>query len=278
MIEEVIAKGSFDAIKDIARAFPLEVVTDMLGVQGDAREKVLLWGDAAFNVLGPMNPRTVENFPVAAELFEFCSKVKPEELIEGSLGRSIFEAADREEIPYESCGPIIHQYIAAGLESTIASNGNTLKHWVDYPEQYALVSSDPSLVKSAFNESLRLEGPLGLIGRYVNQDVNVSNTLIPSGTQVALLLGAANRDPRKFENPDEYQAARNSTAHLTFGHGIHTCAGQNLARIEAHAILTAFAKRVKSFKSGAPKRKLANMTRSLDSLPIINGRNFLIAK
>ncbi|TCK02936.1 cytochrome P450 [Marinobacterium mangrovicola] len=270
MIAGVVEKGSFDAIEDVARAFPLEVVTDMLGVQGEAREKVLLWGDAAFNVLGPMNQRAAENLPLAGELFEFCANVKPEELTEGSLGRGIFEAADRGEIARESCGPIIHQYIAAGLESTIAAIGNTLKHLAANPDQYALLVNDPSLVRSAFNESLRLEGPLGLIGRLVMQDVVIGDTKIPAGSQVALMLASANRDPRKFENPDQYLVTRNASAQLSFGSGVHSCAGQNLARIEANAILSAFVRRIKSFKAGEPEIKLANMTRSLNSLPVLS--------
>lgn len=268
MVDRLVAKGTFDAIDDLARAFPKEVVIDMLGVQGEAREKILRWGDAAFNVLGPMNARTAQNFPIAGELFHYCATVKAEDLTEGSLGRGIFEAAERGEIAPESCGPIIHQYIAAGLESTIAAIGNTLVHLATNPDQYALVAADPSLARAAFNESLRYEPPMGLIGRLVKQDVTIGGTTIPAGQQVALMIGAANRDPRQFENPEQYLVSRNPSDFLTFGNGVHTCAGQNLARIEAHAILTAFAKRIKSFKTGPGERQLANMTRSMNTLPV----------
>ncbi len=270
MIDALVAKGSFDAIDDVARAFPKAVVIDMLGVQGAARDNILRWGDAAFNVLGPMNARTQQNFPIAGELFHFCATVKAEDLTEGSLGRGIFEAAERGEIAPESCGPIIHQYIAAGLESTIASIGNCLSHLAANPDQYALVAADPSLVRAAFNESLRYEAPLGMIGRVVKDEVTFAGTTIPAGTQVGLMLGAANRDPRQFENPDQYLVKRNPTDHLTFGNGVHTCAGQNLARIEADAILNAFASRIKSFRTGPAERQLANMTRSLNSLPVVS--------
>jgi cytochrome P450 len=270
MMDALVAQGSFDLINDVARAFPKEVVTDMLGVQGTARENILRWGDAAFNVLGPMNQRTIENFPVAGELFQFCATVKAEELTEGSLGRSIFEAAERGEIAPESCGPIIHQYIAAGLESTIAAIGNTLSHLAANPDQYALVAEDPSLVRAAFNEALRFEAPMNVIGREVKQDVTIGGTTIPAGAQVALMIASANRDPRQYENPDQYLVSRNPADFLTFGNGVHTCAGQNLARIEAHAILTAFAKRIKSFETGQSERQLANMTRSLNSLPVVS--------
>lgn len=269
LVESLIAKGSFDAIKDMARAFPLEVVSDMIGVQGEARENILRWGEAAFNVLGPMNARTIQNFPIAGELFQWCVQVRQDDLTEGSLGWGIFEAAKRGEIAPESCGAIIHQYVAAGMDTTIASIGNAISHFAAFPDQYAKLADDPSLVRSAFNESLRFEPPANLFGRYVKTDVEVDGTVIPAGAQVAVLFAAGNRDPRHYDQPDAYRIDRDPADHLAFGYGIHTCAGQGLARIEALAILSAFAKRVRSFKVGEPQRNLTNMTRSLASLPVL---------
>jgi cytochrome P450 len=85
LVDDLVSRGSFDAISDLAKAFVLEVVSDMIGVQGVARANILRWGEAAFNVLGPMNPRTFQNFPIAGELFGWCSNVKQEDLAQGSL-------------------------------------------------------------------------------------------------------------------------------------------------------------------------------------------------
>lgn len=73
LVQSLVARGSFDAVADLARAFPLQVVSDLIGVQGEARKNILRWGEAAFNVLGPMNARTIQNFPVAGELFHWCA-------------------------------------------------------------------------------------------------------------------------------------------------------------------------------------------------------------
>lgn len=269
LVDELVSRGSFDAIGDLARAFPLEVVSDMIGVQGVARENILRWGEAAFNVLGPMNQRTIENFPIAGELFQWCVGVQQDDLTEGSLGWGIFEAAKRGEIALESCGAIIHQYVAAGMDTTIASIGNAISHFAANPGEYAKLVADPSLVRSAFNESLRFEPPANLFGRYVKSDVEVDGTVIPAGAQVAVLFAAGNRDPRHYDDPDTYRIDRDPADNLAFGYGIHTCAGQGLARIEALAILSAFAKRVSSFKVGEPQRVLNNMTRALSSLPVV---------
>lgn len=269
LVDDLVARGSFDAIGDLARAFPLQVVSDMIGVQGVARENILRWGEAAFNVLGPMNQRSVENFPVAGELFQWCKTVRQEDLVEGSLGHGIFESAKRGEIAPESCGAIIHQYVAAGMDTTITSIGNAIAHFAAFPDQYARLAADPSLVRSAFNETLRYEPPVNLFGRHVKSDIEVEGTLIPAGAQAAVLFAAGNRDPRHYDDPDTYRIDRDPADHLAFGYGIHTCAGQGLARIEALAILSAFARRVRSFRVGEGQRQISNMTRGLSSLPVL---------
>lgn len=268
MVAALVDKGSFDAIGELARAFPLQVVADLIGIQGVARDNVLRWGDAAFNVLGPMNQRTIENFPVAGELFGWCTTVKADDLTEGSMGRGIFEAAERGEIPPEACGHIIHQYIAAGMDTTIASIGNALRHLGEHPDQYTLLREDPSLVPSAFTEVLRYESPVHAFSRLVMEDVELEGTAIPAGNRVAILYASGNRDERHYEDPDIFDIRRNPVDHLSFGYGVHGCAGQSLAKLEAHAVLGALVRRVASFEVGEGTRVISNMTRSLDTLPI----------
>jgi len=269
LVGELVSRGSFDAITDLVRPFVREVVSDMIGVQGVARENILRWGEAAFNVLGPMNQRTIESFPAAGELFHWCAEVTQADLTEGTLGWGIFEAAKRGEIAPESCGAIIHQYVAAGMDTTIASIGNAIGHFAAFPEEYAKLVENPALARSAFNESLRFEPPASLFGRYVKADVTFEGTMIPGGSQAAVLFAAGNRDPRHYSDPDTYKIDRDPADNLAFGYGIHTCAGQGLARIEAMAILTAFARNVRRFKADQPQRVLNNMTRALSSLPVV---------
>lgn len=269
LVDALVARGSFDAMGDLARAFPIEVVSDMIGVQGEARDNILRWGEAAFNVLGPMNQRTAESFPMAGQFFHWCVGVRQEDLVEGSLGWGIFEAAKRGEIAPESCGAIIHQYVAAGLDTTIAAIGNAIAHFAAYPEEYAKLVANPALVRSAFNETLRYEPPVNLFGRCTTSAIEVDGTVIPAGAQVAVLFAAGNRDPRRYDDPDTYRIDRDAADNLAFGYGIHTCAGQGLARIEALAVLSAFARKVKAFRVGPAERELRNMTRGLSRLPVM---------
>lgn len=271
MVAELVGRGTgFDGMGDLARQVPLRVVVDLIGVKGDVRNNLLSWGEAAMDCLGPMNARAERAFGIAGAFFGWVGQLTADDLEEGSVGHGIFMAAERGEIPQEACGEIIHQYIAAGMDTTIGAIGHAVMLLGQNPEQFERVRRDRSLVPSAFAEVLRCESPVQAWGRHLNEDTEIDGTLIPAGAQIAILFGAGNRDPRHYEDPDSYLAERNPIDHLSFGYGTHTCAGQGLARLEAHATIDALARRVKSFAVGEPVRRITNMTRTLDTLPVID--------
>ncbi len=269
LVADLVAGGSFYAIDALARAFPLEVVADLIGFTGHARGNMLRWGQAAMQVIGPMNQRTAESFPIAGELYSWCSSVTAEDLVPGSVGRAIFDAEARGEIPANTAGHIIHQYLGAGVDTTIAAIGNIVALFAAHPDQLELVRKDPSLVPGAFNEVLRFWAPVHAWGRRVTRDVEIDGTVVPAGSQVAILFGAGNRDPRHYDNPDAFLVERNPVDHLSFGYGPHGCAGQGLARLEAHAVIGALARRVQRLVVGPETRVPSNITRSIDELPVI---------
>jgi cytochrome P450 len=269
LVDELVARGSFEAIDGLARAFPLEIVADLIGFTGHVRDNMLRWGQAAMQVIGPMNQRTVENFPIAGELYAWCSAVTAEDLAPGSVGRGIFDAEARGDIPPSTAGQIIHQYLGAGVDSTIAAIGNIVALFGRYPEQFDLVRKDLSLVPAAFAEVLRFWPPINTWGRYVVKDVEIDGATVPAGSQAAILLGSGNRDPRHYENPDAFLVERNPVDHLTFGYGPHGCAGQGLARLEAHAVIESLATRAQRLVLGEEVRVPSNITRSIEELPVV---------
>ncbi|CAH0146309.1 cytochrome P450 [Microbacterium sp. Bi121] len=268
LVAELAARGGFEAIDDLARAFPLEIVADLIGFTGEVKENMMRWGQAAMEVIGPMNQRTQENFPIAGELYGWCSTVTAADLAEGSIGRGIFDAETRGAIPAGSAGHIIHQYLGAGVDTTIASIGNIVALFGRHPEQFELVRQDASLIPAAFNEVLRYWAPVHAWGRRATRDVEVDGVVIPEGAQVAILFGSGNRDPRHYETADVFDVTRNPVDHLSFGYGPHGCAGQGLARLEAHAVIRALATHVGSFELGDEVREPSNITRSIHSLPV----------
>jgi cytochrome P450 len=269
LVARLAEQGSFEAIDALARALPLEVVADLIGFTGHVRDNMLRWGQAAMQVIGPLNPRTAESFPIAGELYGWCSTVTAEDLTPGSVGRGIFEAEARGAIPAGTAGHIIHQYLGAGVDTTIAAVGNLVALFAAHPDQLALVRADPALVPAAFNEALRYWAPVHAWGRRTTREVVVDGVPIPAGAQVAILFGAGNRDPRHYPDPDVFRVERNPVDHLSFGYGPHGCAGQGLARLEAHAVISALARRVQRLIVGPELRVPSNITRSIDALPVL---------
>lgn len=271
IVSALAAKGSFDAVEDLARELPLQIVVDLIGVKDQyVRDNILNWGSAAFNVLGPMNARTGMNFPVAGELYGWASQITQDALQEGSIGWGIFEAANRGEIPADSPPHIIHQYVAAGLDTTIAAIGNAIELFGENPDQYEKLRNDSSLIPAAMNEVLRMDAAMIAQGRRTTRDVEIDGALVPAGAHIAVLFGSGNRDPRHYENPDQFIIERNPMDHLSFGYGVHSCAGQGLARLEVYAVFEAMIKHIKSFKIGTPVRKINNSSLALDHLPVMD--------
>lgn len=269
LVESLVAAGSFDGMDDLARPFVTSIVMDLIGVQGEVREKMLGWGEAAFNLLGPMNDRAQAGFPTAGELFEWThQKLTREDLSEGSMGRAVFDAAARGDIPADSAGAIVHQYIAAGMDTTITAIGNAVVLLGRYPEQYQALRSDLTLALSAFAEVQRYFTPMPVVGRRATREITGNGFTIPEGSQVALLLGAANRDPRHYEDPEIFDIRRNPVDHVAFGYGIHSCAGQGLARLEVQAVLQALAAKVSSYRITEVSPRLNNMTRPFDTISV----------
>jgi cytochrome P450 len=269
LVAELVAGGSFEAIDSLARAFPLEIVADLVGFSGHVKDNMLRWGQAAMQVIGPMNQRTQESFPIAGELYGWCSSVSADDLTPGSIGRGIFDAEARGDIPEGSAGHIIHQYLGAGVDTTIASIGNIIALFGRHPEQLELLRGNPELVPSAFAEVLRYWAPVHIWGRTATREVELDGVTVPAGAQLGILFGAGNRDPRHYQNPDRFDVTRSPADHLSFGYGPHGCAGQGLARLEGHAVIEALARRVKTLELADEVRVPSNITRSLEKLQVV---------
>lgn len=242
LVAGLARRGTFEAIADLATTLPLAVVLDLIGLRGPARDKMTEWGNAAFNALGGPNARTRAAMPAIRELAEWSMQIGPDDLAEGGVARQVFAAADEGVISREAVGGIIQAYVAAGLETTVAAIGNSIAALATHPDQQDLLRADPSLIPAAFDEVMRWDGVISLFGRHVTTDVHIGDTLIPAGSQAALLYLAGNRDPRHYDNPNNFTIKRSPGDHLGFGFGAHRCAGETLARMQAHAIIGALAR------------------------------------
>ncbi|MFG2800068.1 cytochrome P450 [Streptomyces pseudovenezuelae] len=270
LVAPLVERGTFDVVRDLARVFPVSVVADLIGMPLAAREEVLRFADAFFNTFGPLNDRTRQSLPVAETLFdELAAMMSRDHLEPGGWGEAVYRAADRGMIRTDQVVPLLRAYLVASMDTTINAIGSGLWLLAERPEAWRALREDRSLVPSVFEEILRYESPVQMFFRRTTRPVVYEDVVIPEQAQVSLLFGSANRDSRKWTDPDRFQVDRAPMDHVGFGYGVHGCAGQGLARIEAQAIFSALLDRVERIElAGPPRRHLNNVIRGLDSLPV----------
>ncbi len=270
LVDHLIALGSFDAITQLAEVYPLKVFGDAVGLPEAGRENLLPYANMVFNGFGPRNKLLADAMadaqPVQQWITQSCSR---EALRPGSFGAEIWVAADAGKIPEEWAPLLVRSLLSAGLDTTINGLAATIYAFANHPEQWNILRQNPSLAKSAFEETIRWESSVQTFFRTTTRDVGVAGVRIPAGEKVLLFLGAANRDPRRWSDPDSFDIRRNASGHVGFGMGIHRCVGQTVARVEAEILLTTLAQRVERIEiTGQPQRKPNNTMRSWSSLPV----------
>ena len=270
LVGRLLEKREFDGIADLAEAYPLKVFPDSVGISEEGRENLLPYGGMVFNGFGPRNDlfeKAMANAgPVRDWIMSKCSRAA---LAPDGLGMQIFCAVDAGELTEAEAGMLVRSFLSAGVDTTVYGLGNALYCFARYPQQWTTLRENPSLMRLAFEEVLRFEAPVQTFFRTTTRAVDVGGVHLGEGEKVLLFLAAANRDPRRWERPDEFDVRRRATGHMTFGTGIHGCVGQAVARLEAEAVFGALAKRVTSFEMTAePGRRLNNTLRGLDTLPL----------
>lgn len=269
LVDELVARGQFDAVSDLAQHLPLTIVSKLVGLEDYGRSSMLRWAAATFNVLGSMNARACTALKDVQEMRaylggdEIRSRLRP-----GSWGDRIFTAADRGEVERERCPVLMRDYLGPSLDTTIFATANLVLLFGRHPAQWDLVRSDPALIPNAINEALRLESPVRGFTRHLAADATIGAQTIPRESRVLLLYGSANRDERKWQEPERFDVKRRANDHLGFGNGTHMCAGLHLARLEMTALLEVLVERVAGFEIGEPVLALNNVLRGLASLPV----------
>jgi cytochrome P450 len=158
----------------------------------------------------------------------------------------------------------------AGHEATVNVSGNGLLALLEHPGQLARLRADPGLLPTAVEEFMRFDSPLQLFERTATADVEVGGVTVREGQKVAALLGAANRDPAVFADPDTLDVGRTDNPHITFGAGVHFCVGAPLARVELQASFSALLERTSRLElGGAPVRRPEFVIRGLAELPVV---------
>jgi cytochrome P450 len=269
VVTALVDKGRFDVATELAEHLPSTVVSKLVGLGEGHRSKMLEWAAAIWDVQGPANQRFQDAMPAVEEFLSFAqNEAVPGNIDPDGWAAHLYQAADRGEMPREKCPVMMLDYVTPSLDTTILGITATIALFAAHPDQWALLRADRALIPHAINESLRMETSVPQFTRVLTEDHEIDGVPLPAGSRVALLYGSANRDERKYPDPDRFDITRRPSDHLAFGRGEHVCVGMHLARLEMSALLERLADRVERFEVVGSRPLLNNGLRGLEHLEV----------
>ncbi|WP_051310821.1 cytochrome P450 [Bradyrhizobium sp. Cp5.3] len=270
MVDQLLKREVIDAVSDLAEAFPLKVFPEAMGIPEEGRENLLVYSDHNFNSFGPNNALVEKGRKAFTDLVGWMSKQGTRESLRpDGLGARIWAKTDEGDLTTAQAGGVIRSLLIAGLDTTVHALGAIIDAFLSAPEQWQLLRAEPTRARVAFDEAIRWASPVQTFFRTATRDVVVADTKIPEGEKILMFLGAANRDPRRWNNPDHFDLNRDPSGHVGFGMGIHHCVGQHVARLEAEVMLHELARRVARIEpAGEAKPHLNNTLRGWKTLPV----------
>ena len=270
LVTRLLDLREFDAVPELAEAYPLTVFPDAMGMPREKRRFLLPYGNMVFNSFGPRNANFEAAVRDAAPVIEWVqAQSRRENLAPRGFGAEIHAAADRGELTAEEAPQVVRSVLTAGVDTTVSGIGAMLHCLACFPEQYDRVRAQPRLARNAFEEAVRHESPVQTFFRTTTRPVEIGGETIGEGEKVLMFLGSANRDPRRWERPDDYDVTRRTAGHVGFGAGIHACVGMALARMEGEVVLSALLRRVARIEiAGEVRRRRNNTLRGFASMPL----------
>ncbi|WP_437680327.1 cytochrome P450 [Sorangium sp. So ce131] len=244
LLEPVAGSGSMDILKDVAYPLPALLIADLLGAPREDYQQLITWADDIAHLFGSsevtlaMVRRTKQS---AFELLDYLRRLvedtrqKPRDTIIGRL----LNARDGElRFSDDDIAAQCILLLFAGLESARYLIGNGFLALFEHPDQLERLKANPALVASAVEEFLRYDNPIQFIARTAKEDFELKGHLIQRGSVVLPVVGAANRDPAQFPDPDRLDIGRTENKHLAFGQGAHLCIGSTIVRVQVQMAFT----------------------------------------
>ncbi len=250
-VATLVDAGEFDAMAQLARFLPVEAVAHLVGLPDVGRERMLEWAGAAFNVMGPtLYPADIASL---GEARVFMASLSEDTVASGSWAAQLFEAARTGKLSQQEAMAAISAYVIPSLDTTIYAKGHLLHNLAKSPAQWAMLRADPGLIPAAVLEGVRHSSVIRWFSRVAQADYQVEDAVVLAGARVMLLYGAANRDERRYADPDRFDITRDARDHLAWGTGPHLCAGMTLARIEMEVLLEALVEAEVDMGTGVPQ-------------------------
>jgi cytochrome P450 len=240
-LDELDDRDHFDIVADFSALFPVEVISAMLGVPPSERQQVRHWTDT-FLFRRNGDPRTTQDgmeasLHMASYFLDLVreKRKRPDNLIISKLNEAVLadDTGRERRLSDDDVAAFSVLIAGAGSETVTKLVGNGVVLFDEHPDQWELVLANEEVIPGAIEEMLRMLPPSQYQGRFAVEDVTLEGGMIPAGSPTLLLTGAATRDPRAFERPDEFDITRGGHTTLAFGFGVHSCLGAWLARLES---------------------------------------------
>jgi cytochrome P450 len=263
LLDRIAAKQRIELIEDFAAAIPIEVIGNLLGVPHDEREPLRDWSLAILGALEPVvrpdvaarGNKAVSDFLAYLETLVARRRARPGDPARDVLTRLIQGEENGERLTEKE---LLHNCIFllnAGHETTTNLIGNGLVTLSENPAEKKRLIEHPDMIKTAVEEMLRYESSNQLGNRMTVEQIELGGVTLPAGTSITLCIGAANRDPAQFPDPERFDVGRSPNRHLAFGTGAHQCAGMALARLEGAVAISRFLARFPNYAlTGEPVR------------------------
>ncbi len=270
---EAAANGDrVDLMASIAYPLPVIVIAEMLGVPAEDLTRFERWSnDISLNIEPTLDDGEILRVRKAAEelteYFEGIILLRRSDPKDDIISALLAAEEEGDKLTHEELIRTLILLLVAGNETTRNLIGNGVLALLTNPDQFDLLRQDPSLIGSAVKELLRYDSPVQLDGRTPTVDVELGGRSISAGQPVIAVIGAANRDPDVFENPDRLDIRRTGASHLSFGRGIHYCLGAPLAEMEGRIALAAIMRKFQRIRLAAePVRRRQTVLRGLKHL------------
>ena len=278
LLDRVDGARAMDVIEDLAYPLPVTVICEMLGVPAADQDIFKSWStDIARSLDAAILPADSDAIPRGrdarlglADYFRSLIATRRKNPKPDLLSALIAAEEEGNKLSEGELVSTCMLLLIAGHETTVNLIGNGLLALLQHPDQLRALRDDPGLIQTGVEELLRFDGPVQRTGRMTTAEVEIGDKRIPRDSVVVSVIGAANRDPKQFADPDRLDVSRKDNRHIAFGFGIHFCLGAPLARLEGQIALGTLLRRMPKLAlvSDVPEWRESSTLRGLKSLPV----------
>ena len=264
LVDKLCHRDEFDGVSVFAAHVPIRVVADLVGVDID-HNRMLKYGRAGFDVLGPANLRALKALPAGLSFWHYTRSIRPGNVKPGGWAESLLAAGRDGVLSPAEAKAMVLDFLGPSLDNTILAAAQLLWSLGTNPDVWEELRSNPDLVPAAAAETIRIGSPVRGFTRMVKQDTEIDGAILRSGQRVVLLYASANMDETQFDQPEVFSLQRTG-AHLGWGFGAHACVGMHLAKMEMHALMHAMIPKVVHIDVADPVPLLNNTLQGFASL------------